>query len=229
MCAVNFLGIETSSSVCSVGFVNDHGLSVEHSIEDPHIHSEKLLTLTNEVLKQAKADLESLSAIAISIGPGSFTGLRIGLSTAKGLCYSIDRSLIDIPTFDAIAEAVFAVKSQVAKVLVVVDAKQGEFYCGMIQRRDDGTLSSREVAIQRLDVIAWPEWTDSGSFCVTDRPHILAEHGIPAELTGTYNTFCKGDVVARLAAKKYQKGEFADLVSIEPLYLKDFVVRKATT
>jgi tRNA threonylcarbamoyladenosine biosynthesis protein TsaB len=224
---MNILGIETSSPVCSVGCVNDRGWSVERSIEDPHIHSEKLLTLTKEVLKQAESDLENLDAVAVSIGPGSFTGLRIGLSTAKGLCFALTRSLIEIPTFDAIAQAAFESNPNTAKVLVAVDAKQGEFYCGLAKRRHDGSPPSMDVRTQRLDDIAWLEWCDNGSLCVTDRAEIIRGHGIPVELIGSYNAFCRGDVVARLAMTKYLKGDFADLASIEPMYLKDFVVKKA--
>lgn len=224
---MNILGIETSSSVCSVGFVNGRGWSVERSLEDPHIHSEKLLTLMKNVLREAEADLESVDAIAISIGPGSFTGLRIGLSTAKGLCFSLGLRLIDIPTFDAVAQAALESDSRAAKVCVAVDAKQGEFYFGSTERRDDGTPSAMKVRTQRLEDIVLPEYAGDGSLWITDRLEVIRDRGIPSELVRPYNAFCKGDVVARLASGKYEKRDFADLAAVEPMYLKDFVVKKA--
>lgn len=226
---MHILGIETSSSVCSVGFVNERGWAIERNIEDPHIHSEKLLTLANDVLKQAEADLESLDAIAISIGPGSFTGLRIGLSTAKGLCYALNRKLIGISTFDAIAQAAFESVSKSKKVFITVDAKQGEFYCGSSERGNDGARPGMNVGTRRLDEIDWPRSPGHDSVWITDRPDVIREHGIPSELIVAYTAFCKGDIVARLATTKYQKNEFADLASLEPMYLKDFIVKKALT
>ncbi|MEX0737393.1 MAG: tRNA (adenosine(37)-N6)-threonylcarbamoyltransferase complex dimerization subunit type 1 TsaB, partial [Bacteroidota bacterium] len=85
-----------------MGLQIDGGEYVERSLVESHIHSEKLLTLVQEVLAEAGVSLHQIDAVAVSLGPGSFTGLRIGLSTAKGLSYSLDRPLIAVPTFEAI-------------------------------------------------------------------------------------------------------------------------------
>lgn len=99
---MNLLGIETSTAACGVAVVSDGGMNVERSIVEAHIHSEKLLTLVRTVLGEAKIGLNEIDAVAVSIGPGSFTGLRIGLSSAKGLCYALEKPLLTVPTFDAI-------------------------------------------------------------------------------------------------------------------------------
>lgn len=226
---MNILGIETSSQVCSVGLADARGWCIERNIIDPHIHSEKLLTLIAEVLRQAEVDLGSLDAIAISIGPGSFTGLRIGLSTAKGLCFALEKRLIDVSTFDAIAQAAFESASHYEKVYIAVDAKQGEFYVGSAEQKKSGTRSPIKVRTLRVDEVPWTESSVDGRFWVTDRPDVIRGRGIPSERIGGYSSFCRGDVVARLARDKYEGNDFADLVSIEPMYLKDFLVKKALT
>ncbi len=98
------LGLETSTAVCSVGLFRDGLPEIERSIRESHIHSEKLLSLVQEVIQAAGVSLDRVDAIAISIGPGSFTGLRIGLSTAKGLSFALDKPIVAVATFEAMAE-----------------------------------------------------------------------------------------------------------------------------
>ncbi len=87
---MTILGLETSTAVCSVGLYREDKHDVEVSLRESHIHSEKLLTIVQQALRSGETTLEQLDAIAVSIGPGSFTGLRIGLSTAKGLSFALD-------------------------------------------------------------------------------------------------------------------------------------------
>ncbi len=226
---MNILGIETSCSVCSVGLVNDRGEAIERNIIDPHIHSEKLLTLIEEVLEQAEVDLRRLDAVAVSIGPGSFTGLRIGLSTAKGLCYSLDCTLVAVSTFDAVTQVVRESKSHYEKIIIAVDAKQGEFYLGSLDWGLDDHSSTMKVHTQRLEDLRWSELSDGSAIWITDRPEVIQSYDIPLEFICAYSSFCKGDTVARLAMRKYERNEIADIASIEPMYLKDFVVKTAIT
>jgi tRNA threonylcarbamoyladenosine biosynthesis protein TsaB len=226
---VNILGIETSSPVCSVGFVNDQGLSIERSIIDAHIHSEKLLTLLGEVLRQAEVDLEILDAIAVSIGPGSFTGLRIGLSTAKGLCYSLDNKLIAVSTFDAVARAAQESKLATSRINIVIDAKQGEFYFGTTDLKKVDDLSPMNVQTRHLEGIPWSEYSNDSTVWITDRPEVIRSFGIPSDIIREYSLFCRGDAVAHLAIGKYTRNELADIASLEPKYLKEFLVKTATT
>jgi len=226
---VHVLGIETSCSVCSVGLVDDEALIVEQNIVDPHVHSEKLLTLVEEVLERGDVGLGDLDAIAVSIGPGSFTGLRIGLSTAKGLCFSLERKLIEIPTFDAVAHVARDSTRTADRIVIVVDAKQGEFYCGSIEMKRMGDATSMTVHTCRADDIPWKEYSDQSTVWITDSPEIIRTHGVPPQLTCEYSSFCRGDAVAHLARAKYGRNEFADLALIEPRYLKDFIVKTSVT
>ncbi len=227
MCKMNILGIETSSAVCSVGLVNGRGLSIERNIIDPHIHSEKLLTLVEEVLRQAELESGDLDAVAVSIGPGSFTGLRIGLSSAKGLCYAHNTKLIAVSTFDAIVQAVNDSKPVSSVINIVIDAKQGEFYFGSTDRRNNQDHSCMNVHARRLEEFHWLELSSKPTLWVTDRPEIIQGYGIPSAFVLGLSSFCKGDAVARLGIGKYNRNEFADLASVVPMYLKEFIVKPA--
>jgi tRNA threonylcarbamoyladenosine biosynthesis protein TsaB len=224
---VKILGIETSSPVCSVGLVTDRGGNVERSIVDAHIHSEKLLTLVQEVLKEAKMSLGELDALAISLGPGSFTGLRIGLSTAKGLCYALEKRLIAVSTFDAVVEAAQESGLKPGTINVAIDAKQGEFYFGSADQNTLNGTSTMGFNTRLVTELPWTEFPGDTTLWITDRPDIIRGHGISPELIRHYSAFCKGNAVARCARGKFASAEFADMASIEPSYLKEFLVKTA--
>lgn len=211
-----------------MGLVNDHGTSVERNLIDPHIHSEKLLTLIDQVLTQAKTNLRDVSAIAVSIGPGSFTGLRIGLSTAKGLCYALGCPLIAIPTFDGVVAAAGQSRPKSQSVFVAVDAKQGEFYFGSTDSKDSHGSTTVPVETKKLEHLPKNGVSAINACWITDRPDVVQSLGVREELITSYSSFCKGDVVARLGIEKVLKSDLADLASIEPMYLKDFLVKTST-
>ena len=127
---MRILGLETSTAVCSVGLFRENEPGIERSMRESHIHSEKLLTLVRDVLDRAAITPAQLDAIAVSIGPGSFTGLRIGLSTAKGLSFALGKPLVPVPTFEAIAVAAHQKSGTSQAVAVLIDAKKDEWYGG---------------------------------------------------------------------------------------------------
>ncbi|HEY6952629.1 MAG TPA: tRNA (adenosine(37)-N6)-threonylcarbamoyltransferase complex dimerization subunit type 1 TsaB [Bacteroidota bacterium] len=223
---LNVLGIETSSMVCSVGLVRDGGATVERRLVDPHIHSEKLLTLVEEVVDESGLDLHTLDAVAVSIGPGSFTGLRIGLSTAKGLCYSLGVSLLTVPTFDAVLRAAGRLRLDSDLLHIAVDAKQGEFYYGSF--RNNGLAGATvNVQIMRLEELPWTQLRGESSVWITDRPEILRGFGVVSQSVHEYTSLCRGDVVAQAGIDRYRQNDQADLASVEPYYLKEFLVKSA--
>jgi tRNA threonylcarbamoyladenosine biosynthesis protein TsaB len=219
------LGIETSTAVCAAGLFVEGKPGVDRSLIESHIHSEKLLTLVQEVISEAVISLKDVDAVAVSIGPGSFTGLRIGLSTAKGLCFALGKPLAAVQTFEAIAEAVREKRSSASKIVVMIDAKKEEFYVGEFDVGSTGVRLQGPVTVMPLERALSVAVDSKGVLVVTDSPdrvrgrlrgEVRVEHVHP---------FCRGSVVARLGQGKLLRGEVADLVSVEPQYLKDFVVR----
>jgi tRNA threonylcarbamoyladenosine biosynthesis protein TsaB len=208
--------------------MNERGFSVERSLIDPHIHSEKLLTLIGDVLKRSELSPQNIDAVAVSLGPGSFTGLRIGLSTAKGLCYSLDRPLIAVPTFDSVARLAWEDKMDSDRITVALDAKQGEFYIATQERKEKGNPLQAVIRVLGTDDVRARESSGGPSTWITDRTDVVLSAGLPPSRVLDYILFCGGKTVAGIGLEKYRRQEFADLPSVEPMYLKAFIVKQAT-
>jgi len=218
------LGIETSTAVCATGLSLEGKPAIERSLIESHIHSEKLLALVQEVVSEAGISLSDVGAVAISEGPGSFTGLRIGLSTAKGLCFALGTPLVLVPTFEAIAEAAREQYSDISDVVVAIDAKRDEFYVARYAVGPTGVRVVDPVAIVKADQAMRGTEGGERTLVVTDATERVSRGG-GGSLVEHVHRFCRGSVVARVGRTKALNKEFADVVSSEPLYLKDFVVR----
>jgi tRNA threonylcarbamoyladenosine biosynthesis protein TsaB len=225
---MTILGLETSTAVCSVGLFRENRHCIEMSLQESHIHSEKLLTLVQEVLRSGETTMEQLDAIAVSIGPGSFTGLRIGLSTAKGLSFALDKPVLAVPTFEAIAEAGRQKHPEVRSVVVLMDAKKGEWYVGQFVVENAQMLQRGAVEVKVLqDALSVAK--AASSLVLTDSEDILRQHLGENVVIEDALPCCRGDIVALLGHRKAVRKEFADVAALEPLYLKDFIVRSAVS
>ena len=122
------LGIESSSLVASVALVTDDILTAEYTVNFKKTHSQTLLPMLDEIVKMLGLDLETIDAIAAAGGPGSFTGLRIGAATAKGLGLALKKSLIHVPTVDAIAYNMWGASGLICPIM---DAKRCQVYTGL--------------------------------------------------------------------------------------------------
>jgi len=193
------LGIETSTAVCSVGLANDAGTCAEQSLVETHIHSEKLLTLVRSVCESQKIILSQIDGYAVSIGPGSFTGLRIGLSTMKGLCYALEKPLFAVPTFEAVTAVAVEMCPECSRIIICVDAKQGEYYFSTYEI-NGGTI--RECApVQIVDLSAERVTLDEHTIIVTDRiQEVKSILGFSGPMKDIHSC-CRGDVVAGRAIK----------------------------
>ncbi|MCX6144343.1 MAG: tRNA (adenosine(37)-N6)-threonylcarbamoyltransferase complex dimerization subunit type 1 TsaB [Ignavibacteriales bacterium] len=222
---MTILGLETSTAVCSVGLFREKKPGIEMSLRESHIHSEKLLTLVQEVLRAGETTLQQLDAIAVSIGPGSFTGLRIGLSTAKGLSFALEKPVIAVLTFEAIAEAGRQKHPGVSSVLVLMDAKKDEWYVGGFIVTGEKMEESGGVEIKDLGEAL--SAAKSSTLVLTDSVEVVRQQLKENVVVEDALLCCRGDIVALLGYRKAVKKEFADVAGLEPMYLKDFVVRTA--
>jgi tRNA threonylcarbamoyladenosine biosynthesis protein TsaB len=222
---MTILGLETSTAVCSVGLFREKMPGIEMSLRESHIHSEKLLTLVQEVLRAGETTLRQLDAIAVSMGPGSFTGLRIGLSTAKGLSFALEKQVIAVSTFEAIAEAGRQKHPGVSSVLVLIDAKKDEWYVGGFLVTREGVQESGGVEIKALGEAL--SAAKSSTLVLTDSLEVVRQQLKENVVVEDALLCCRGDIVALLGYRKAVKKEFADVAGLEPMYLKDFVIRTA--
>ncbi|MCX6174200.1 MAG: tRNA (adenosine(37)-N6)-threonylcarbamoyltransferase complex dimerization subunit type 1 TsaB [Ignavibacteriales bacterium] len=131
------LAVETSGDNCSVALLFDDQNFVEMNYQQKHIHSQKLIEMIDTVLKNAQIELNLCKAIAISMGPGSFTGLRIGLSTVKGLAFGANIPIIPVPTFDAYAFHISKYIKTETKFVIAMNANVDEYYFSKYIKHDE--------------------------------------------------------------------------------------------
>jgi tRNA threonylcarbamoyladenosine biosynthesis protein TsaB len=220
------LSIETSTTVCSVALSKDgHTIS---SLEEhqANSHAAILTVLINQILSNEDIKTEQLSAVAVSSGPGSYTGLRIGVSVAKGICYASKIPLIALPTLQIMA----------ANAVSKIDAKENILLCPMIDARRMEVYSALYQCDLQLvqDVAAEIITEDSYKNLLTDQKILFVGNGAGKcrPLIQHHNALFMDDVyapaaeMAILAFEKYTKQQFEDVAYFEPFYLKNFIATK---
>lgn len=217
------LNIETATTNCSVSVAkNGKTLAYKDDYSQGFSHAERLHLYIDEVLNQANTHAGSLDAIAVSKGPGSYTGLRIGVSTAKGLCFALDIPLISVPTLDSLASQV--VQSD-GIIIPMLDARRMEVYSAAYTAAP--LYQIRETQAQILDETSFSDYLkDSkvyfiGTGVAKTKDLITHENAwfIENKLPSAIN-------MSMLSYTKFKAQEFEDVAYFEPYYLKDFIAIK---
>ncbi|GAB5534179.1 MAG: tRNA (adenosine(37)-N6)-threonylcarbamoyltransferase complex dimerization subunit type 1 TsaB [Rubricoccaceae bacterium] len=214
------LGIETAADICAVALLDGSGPLVELAIHTPRSHATRLAPLIRDALAHASAQPEDLDVIAVSAGPGSYTGLRIGLSTAKGLCLASNAALAPVPTLDALADAALPVSDPGDGVIVATRSRRGEIYGAAFEVQDDELVLTRESAPVAIEDL--PDWLPSSArtWVVGDAAlHVMDRLGPTARFLGTRSSALP---VARRGRQLAADGRVVDVAMFEPSYLKPF-------
>jgi tRNA threonylcarbamoyladenosine biosynthesis protein TsaB len=218
------LHIETATIVCSVALSKDGQLLALKESETKNSHSSELTLFIDEVVKSPGFVLADLDAIAISEGPGSYTGLRIGVATAKGLCYALDKPLIGIPTLKAMAAGMPHTPSP-SLYCPMIDARRMEVFSAIF---DDKGNEIRDTRAEIIDENSFHEYLaknkmvfagDGAEKC----KQYLENHPNAVFLSG-FKPSAK--FMIAFAEEKYSNQLFENLAYFEPFYLKDFVAGK---
>lgn len=217
-----FLHIETATKVCSVALSEDGCLvdSIEAS-DDRYIHSEKLTLFIESICQRNKWTLKELNAVVVTSGPGSYTGLRIGVSTAKGLCYALSIPLLSIDAVETIARLA-SIKHPNKNICAMIDARRMEVFSA-IYSPDLHVLKPLSA-----DELTAEIYADFYPFVVVgDGAQKLATFGNneQVEIDSSCLSSAKGQV--EVAFQKFLKKEFEDVAYFEPKYLKDFIALKS--
>jgi len=217
---IYILNIETATKNCSVSLSkNGDIISVKELCEAQFSHAEKLHIFIKDVLLESHLEFKHLAAIAISKGPGSYTGLRIGVSTAKGLCFALDIPLISIPTLESLARAT-SVKE--GFIIPMLDARRQEVYTAIF---DSNHQIVKETYNYILDENAYSNYLNKSKVVFigdgVPKTKDLIHHKNAAFLEGF---FPSAKEMAPLSYIKFQKKNFEDVAYFEPFYLKDFHV-----
>lgn len=215
------LNIESSTTNCSVSLANNGELiSIRELNEKNYSHSTKLHSFIEEVLKNSNITVNKLSAIAVSSGPGSYTGLRIGVSAAKGLCYALQIPLISVPTLQVLARQLNIQREDL--IIPVMDARRDEVYSAV--------YNSEYELVRNI----FPEIIDSESFIELAKENKLYFIGNGQEkcerlirknsnlIFSNYDTFPSSKEMVLISYEKFKKSKFEDVAYFEPDYLKKF-------
>jgi tRNA threonylcarbamoyladenosine biosynthesis protein TsaB len=223
------LNIETSADVCSVALGSDSTPADMLTGTEERDHSRILTLLIEKILKKNLLTMSDLEAVAVSEGPGSYTGLRIGVSTAKGIAYALQIPLLAISTLEAMAASVAAemahgLREQMGEkglLCPMIDARRMEVYSAFY------TTKGEQVTEIKAHVIG------ENSFAEERRRRKILYFGTGSEkckgvLAGENDLFLEGiapraDRLVPLAEEKFRRKEFADVAYFEPFYLKEFI------
>ena len=220
---MKILAIDSSSLVASVAVVEDDIMVAEYTINHKKTHSQTLLPMINEISKMAELDLSQVDAIAVSGGPGSFTGLRIGSATAKGLGLVWDKPLIHVPTVDAMAYNLYGTDKLICPMM---DARRNQTYTGLYEfKNDEFAIVMEQCAISVDELIE--EINKLG------REVIFLGDGVPVfkatldEKLSVEHTYAlahmnrqRAGAVAVLGQKYYADGKYETAAAHEPNYLR---------
>lgn len=216
------LSIETSTPICSISLHQNEELISKLSLNKGMSHSSLLSPSIDSLLKLSGISQSDLSAIALSKGPGSYTGLRIGTSTAKGLCYALDIPLISVETLRGMAAGMINPEGHF--LCPMLDARRMEVYTSMFDRSLNTLEPTRPVILdensfaeilKKGKVIFFGDGSSKFKDVISNKNAIFINGVVP-----------KAENIGALAIQKYNTQEFEDLAYFEPFYLKEFRATK---
>jgi len=215
------LGIDTSTSCGSVGLIDDGEVISDYLLNIPVTHSERLLGAIEFILRETRCPIGNVDGWAISIGPGSFTGLRIGVSTVKGLAFATGKPVAGVSTLDVLASQVTPTSHLICPIL---DARKKEVYTAFY-RYEGGNFLKRQSNYQAIrpedlvkkikehTIFLGDGLKTYGDFLLNSLPSLAIFPPVPLNIS-------HGSMVAKLGSEFLQKGECLDLSNFTPLYIR---------
>jgi tRNA threonylcarbamoyladenosine biosynthesis protein TsaB len=216
------LNLESATTNCSVSLARDGKLIALKEHDTPkYSHAEQLHVFIQEVLASVSLKMNDLDAVAVSKGPGSYTGLRIGVSAAKGLCFALNIPLIAIPTLSNLAMK--ATDTGFDFVIPVLDARRMEVYSAVF---DNGLNQVRDTRAEIIDQDSFQEYIPKGKILILGsgaekckEPLVGVNVAFDTKVVPSSKEMCLASF------DKFNKNEFEDVAYFEPYYLKDFILQ----
>lgn len=215
------LAIENSGNCGSIALINNDHCMGEYSLTSSKTHSKRMLPAIHHLMEETQTSWTMLDAIAVSLGPGSFTGLRIGLSTAKGLCFAANLPLIGVSSLTGLANQ-FAFSNY--QVCPLIDARKKEVYAALFDTDGKGSLTRISD-----DMVLSPESLAR----LIDKPTLLVGEGAEiyrhqlielladkAIIAGPHHSMTRASHIGLLALAKWQQQDFLDLATTVPTYVR---------
>lgn len=213
------LNIETATKNCSVAISkNGETLKCIEIAEEGYSHAERLHVFIEQILTETQLTFQDLSAIAVSQGPGSYTGLRIGISAAKGLCFALDIPLIAVDTLAVLASQA---KVQDGLIIPMIDARRMEVYSTIFNTNLEKT---RAVQAEIITEVSFSEITETCYFvgdCAEKCQSVLTKSNFVFLENVVYPS---ASDMSRFSYEKFKNNDFVNVAYFEPYYLKDFLI-----
>jgi len=218
---IYILNLETATRNCSVSLArNGETIALKEVAAENFSHAEKLHVFVTSILAENQLTFKDINAIAVSQGPGSYTGLRIGVSSAKGLCYALHIPLIAIDTLVLLAKKITITEGI---IVPMIDARRMEVYTAFYDKNYNKT---RATAAEIINATSYSE--------ITDKVHLVGDGTTKFKDTLTSKNFIfheevifpSANEMSAIAFDKFKSNDFVDVAYFEPYYLKDFVLNK---
>jgi tRNA threonylcarbamoyladenosine biosynthesis protein TsaB len=220
---MKIVAIDSSGLVASVAIVTEDKMVAEYTINYKKTHSQTLLPMLDEVVKMVELDLNDIDAIAVAAGPGSFTGLRIGSSTAKGLGLVLQKPIIEIPTVDGLAYNLYGTDKLICPLM---DARRNQVYTGLYEyRKEEFHVLEPQKAVNIDEIVSQINILNRAVIFLGDGVEVYKEHllniiKVPCEFAPLHLSKQRAGSLGALAVKYFRKGLFIDADSHEPEYLR---------
>jgi len=215
------LNIETASKNCSVSLAKEgKTILCKEMSEEGYSHAEKLHVFIEEILKETNTNFQELKAVAISKGPGSYTGLRIGVSAAKGICYALNIPLISVDTLQVLAKQA---KIDEGIIIPMLDARRMEVYSAVFDKNYNKIM---DVQAEVVTAESYTEIEEDAYFvgdCQEKCKTVLTK---PNFHFVSNIIFPSANEMSALSHQKFVNQEWEDVAYFEPFYLKDFMITK---
>jgi tRNA threonylcarbamoyladenosine biosynthesis protein TsaB len=219
---MTLLYIETSTNICSIGISVNNEMAALRESSLPNVHSKNTTVFISEVLSQLNMQPADIDAVVVSLGPGSYTGLRIGVSSAKGICFAISKPLIAINSLQALARKAAHDYDDTHLFCPMIDARRMEVYSGIYDN------TNNEIRKVQADVVDENTYVDY----VNDKKLVLLGDGA-SKFTDLFANDSRYVIDAKyqfsatnmieMAQEAYEHKIFEDVAYFEPFYLKDFI------
>lgn len=220
---MKILAIDSSGLVASAALLHDGILVAEYTVDYKKTHSQTLLPMVDEIVRMTGQELAEIDAVAVANGPGSFTGLRIGAATAKGLGLALKKPVIGVPTVDALAYNLYGTERLVCPLM---DARRGQVYTGLYTFEGEKLIVLREQEVTLLDDVL-QELNGRGEPVIFLGDGV-AVHGekikegmrVPYSFAPAHLARQRAGAVAALAAVYFAEGKFTSAAEHAPVYLR---------
>jgi len=223
------LQIETATTVCSVALAEEGNILAYKEVEQRNIHAEAITVFIDELFQTTSKQYKDLYAVAVSCGPGSYTGLRIGISVAKGLCFALDKPLIAIETLEAMTDGMIAQHTldDDRNVLLcpMIDARRMEVFTAVF---DSNGNRVKNTSAEIIDGNSFSDLLNDNKMIFfgdgAEKCREVLGSKVNVQIISGFQNSAR--YLTKKAAEKYLAGNFVDVAYFEPYYLKDFIAGK---